>query len=82
MKTTVEIADPLFVRARRIAARDGETLRALIESGLARELAARATPSKPFKLRQVTFRGSGLRPEVAHLSMGELIHMSYGDRGG
>ncbi len=82
MKTTVEIADPLFARARRVAARDGETLPTLIESGLTRELAARATTIKPFKLREVTVAGSGLQPEVAHLSMSEIIQMSYGDRGG
>ena len=81
MKTTVEIADPLLARVRRIAARDGETLRSMIESGLARELAARSKGAKPFKLRQVTVGGSGLQPEVAHLTINELIDMSYGDRG-
>lgn len=82
MKTTVEIADPLFSQARRVAARDGETLRSLIESGLARELAARETRSKPFKLRDMSVGGSGLQPEVAHMTINELIEMSYGDRGG
>ena len=82
MKTTVEIADPLFARARRVAARDGQTLRTLIESGLARELSARAAAAKPFKLKNVSVAGSGLRPEVAHLSMSEIIQMSHGDRSG
>lgn len=82
MKTTVEIADPLFARARAAAERDGETLRALIESGLTRELAARSAAAKPFKLKNVSVGGSGLQPEVAHLSMSEIIQMSYGDRGG
>ena len=82
MKTTVEIADALLARARRVAAREGETLRSLIESGLAKELAARQQRSKPFKLRSVTVDGDGLRTDVAHLSMHEAILMSYEDRGG
>ena len=82
MKTTVEIADPLLQRARVIAARDGETLRALIEKGLTKELADRTRRAKPFRLRAVTFGGDGLRSEVAHLSMAELIDFSYDGRGG
>jgi hypothetical protein len=80
MKTTVEISDPLLRRARRLAHREGQTLRSLIESGLSRELAERERAAKPFKLRPVTFGKGGLRPEVAHLSMHELILMSYEDR--
>lgn len=81
MKTTVEIADPLMKQARRIAARDGETLRTLIENGLAKELASRQAKVKPFKLRQVTAGGKGLQPEVAQLSMHDIILMSYEGRG-
>lgn len=82
MKTTLEIADPLLDQARKIAARDGETLRSLVEQGLRKVVAERNAKAKPFKLRQVTVGGSGLQPEVAHLSMHEIILMSYGDRGG
>jgi hypothetical protein len=83
MKTTIDIADPLLERARKIAARDGDTLRALIEAGLARELEARqAKGGKPFKLRQVTVGGKGLQAEAAHLSMHDIVLKSYGDRGG
>ncbi|MBS0447817.1 MAG: DUF2191 domain-containing protein [Proteobacteria bacterium] len=81
MKTTLDIADPLLEQARKVAARDGETLRSLVEQGLRKVLAERTTSSKPFKLRQVTVKGKGLRPEVAHLSMHDIILMSYEDRG-
>jgi hypothetical protein len=82
MKTTVEISDPLLERAKTVAARDGETLRSLIEKALSRELAERARKTKPFKLRQVTAGGEGVRPEVTHLSPHELILLGYEGRGG
>jgi Bacterial antitoxin of type II TA system, VapB len=82
MKTTLEIADPLLEQARRIAARDGETLRSLVEQGLQKVVAERSVKAKPFKLRNVTVSGRGLRPEIAHLSMHDIILMSYEDRGG
>ena len=72
MKTTVEINDPRLKRARQVAARDGETLRTLIEKGLARELQSRQGKAKPFKLRQVTAdgnwpeAGSGLPVDARH----------------
>lgn len=61
MKTTIDIADDLAARARAAAARDGETLRTLVEEGLRLALAAReaAPRSTPFALR--TFAGKGNR---------------------
>ncbi len=34
MKTTIDIADPLLREARKLANREGTTLRALVEQGL------------------------------------------------
>lgn len=82
MKTTLDISNPLLEQVRRIAARDGETLRSLVEQGLRKVVAERSAKPKAFKLRDASFKGNGLRPEVAHLSMHEIILMSYGDRGG
>ena len=54
MKTTIDIADPLFARARAFADRQGTTLRSLVEEGLRRVLDER-TRTTPFKLRDASF---------------------------
>jgi hypothetical protein len=61
MKTTVEISDPLLTEAKRVAARDKTTVRALVEEGLRRALDERKRPKKAFELKLVTIRGKGLR---------------------
>jgi antitoxin component of RelBE/YafQ-DinJ toxin-antitoxin module len=63
MKTTVEIDDALLEEAKRIARRDGITLRELIEDGLRRSIEERVTPTN-FHLRRASFMGNGLRPEI------------------
>lgn len=82
MKTTLDIADTLLEQVRAIAARDGDTLRSLVEQGLRKVVAERSAKARPFKLRDVSVTGDGLHPDVAHLSMHDIILMSYGDRGG
>jgi hypothetical protein len=63
MKTTIEIADGLLEEARRVAAREKTTVRALVEDGLRRALADRKKKGA-FKLRLVTFGGDGLNPNI------------------
>ncbi len=62
MKTTIDIAGPVLDKARKLAAREGTTLRALVEQGL-RQVIAGKERKKPFRLRPVTFKGYGLQPE-------------------
>jgi len=81
MKTTVEIADPLLRKARKIASREGVTLRALVERGLQR-VVADAERSTPFKLRRVGFKGEGLRPELRDAPWESVRDLIYKDRGG
>jgi hypothetical protein len=82
MKTTVEISDPLLQQARQIAARDGVTLRELIESGL-REILAKRKTHKPFKLKDGSFKGGkGLHPEAEALGWERIREMAYEGRGG
>ncbi len=62
MKTTIEISDPLFARSRKLAQREGTTLRALVEEGLQLALQARAAkPESSFDLP--VFGEGGLRDE-------------------
>ena len=81
MKTTIEISDPLLNEARRLAARHGTTLRALVEQGLRRVL-EESKGAKAFKLRDGSFKGKGLQPEFANSGWDEIRRAIYEGRGG
>ena len=80
MKTTVEIADPLLDAARRMAAREGGTLRTLIERGL-HHVVAEPKRTAPFRLRRASFKGKGLQPDFRDASCDQLRDTAYRDRG-
>jgi hypothetical protein len=81
MKTTIEIATPLLERAKRLAAREGMTLRELTESALRRELSVRGSRT-PFVLRDARVDGKGLQPEFQSASWEQLRQAAYEERGG
>ena len=81
MKTTVDIADMLLAAARRLAAKEGTTVRALIEEGL-RQVVDKRARRGPFKLRRVPFGGEGLSPDLSHTDWGAIRDRAYEDRGG
>ncbi len=81
MKTTVEIPDALLEQARKLAARDGTTVRALIEQGLRRVLGDRKRGGA-FRLRKASFKGEGLQPEAAGASWEQIRDTIYAGRGG
>ena len=80
MKTTMEISDSLLREARKLAAREGVTLRALVERGLHR-VVAETKHRTPFKLRRVTFKGKGLRTDLSGASWEKIRDMAYEKHG-
>jgi hypothetical protein len=76
VKTTVDIADSVLREARKVAAREGTTVRSLIEEGLRRVLADKRRKA-PFRLRLVTAGGRGLRPELHDASWDDIRDLSY-----
>jgi len=82
MKTTIDLADPLLDEARALAQRDGTTLRALVEQGLRLVIAQHRRRTAPFRLRDASFAGNGLRPEIEGASWDRLRELAYEGRGG
>jgi hypothetical protein len=80
MKTTLEISTPLLRRAKKVAAAEGITLRALVEQGLDEALTKRSR--RPVKAPPlVTFRGSGMNPEFAASGWDKVRDAIYEGRG-
>ena len=79
MKTTIELGDSLLVEAKRVAAEEKTTLRALVEAGLREVLAKRSRRAAPFRLRRVTVKGQGVRAELSDASWQQLRDLAYGD---
>lgn len=80
MKTTIEISDKLLQRAKAIAQREGTTLRALVEAGL-RVVLKEQRASARFTLRDASFRGEGLAPELEGASWDRIRDSIYEGRG-
>jgi len=80
MKTTVEISDPLLREVRKVAAREGVTLRILMERGL-RRVVSETKAGAPFKLRRASFKGKGLQAEVGEAAWDRLRDLAYEGRG-
>jgi hypothetical protein len=81
MKTTVDIADSLLAAARRLAAKERTTVRALIQEGL-RAVVDQRTRRGGFRLRQVPFGGEGLSPDLSHDDWDAIRARVYEERGG
>ena len=80
MKTTVEIPDSLLGEARKLASREGTTVRALVEEGLRRIIAERKQAGA-FRLRKASFKGQGLQPGIAGAAWEQIRDMAYEGRG-
>jgi len=80
MKTTIDIADDLLLRSKRLARQCGITLRELIEEGLHDNLARRER-RPPFHFQPITVKGKGLSPEAEAMGWEGILQTSYRGRG-
>jgi putative antitoxin of VapBC-like toxin-antitoxin system len=78
MKTTIELPDALLAEARRVARREGTTLKALIERGLRRGVEPRAS-ARVFSLRDASIGGKGLQPGITGWE--SIVDLAYRGRG-
>ncbi|HUR71555.1 MAG TPA: type II toxin-antitoxin system VapB family antitoxin [Candidatus Limnocylindrales bacterium] len=81
MKTTVEISDNLLDEAKRLAARERTTVKALIEQGLRQIISTKKKPGV-FRLRKATFKGQGLQSGVSTATWEQIRDMAYEGHGG
>jgi hypothetical protein len=77
MKTTIDIADDLLMRAKQTAQRESITLRELAEEGLRLAL-ARREQRKRGEIRPVVVGGDQPAPDMSWPSLRDLL---YGDEG-
>ena len=80
MKTTIDIADALLVEAKTVAAREGTTLRELVEQGL-REALGKRRRTAQFKLRDASVDGHGLQPGIREGDWEQVRDLIYEGRG-
>lgn len=81
MKTTVDIADPLLRRAKKLAASRNTTLKAIVEDALRNALRAEER-RPPSHIETHTFLGRGLQPGISWDDWGALRALAYEERGG
>ncbi len=74
MKTTIEIADSLLLRAKARAREKHITLRSLIEESLAATL---DQPVRAAQVKPVTFKGKGLSSEFEGASWDQIREAIY-----
>ena len=80
MKTTIEIPDSLLKEARKLASREGTSVKALVIESLQKTLSERKRPGT-FKLRKATFKGKGLQAELQGASWERIRDAAHEGRG-
>ena len=81
MKTTIEISDSLLEEAKKLAAKEGTTVRSFVEQGLRRVVAERKSRGN-FKLRKATFKGKGLQQDMEGATWDRIRDTIYKGTGG
>ena len=81
MKVTIEVADDVLDRAKAHAAKQGTTLRSLVERGL-REVLNADEESVQFRLEHASVGGRGLQREYQGAEWPRIRGAAYEARGG
>jgi Arc/MetJ family transcription regulator len=81
MKTTIEISDSLLDEAKKLAAKEGTTVRAFVEQGLRKVVAERKNRGV-FRLRKAAFKGKGIQPGMEDATWERIRETIYQGRGG
>ena len=81
MKTTIDIADALLERAKRLAAQRATTLKQVIEDALREELRKGARPPTQPRLVTHSVRGRGLKAGLSWDDWQQLRDLAYEGRG-
>jgi hypothetical protein len=76
MKIMIDIPAPLLERARKAAVQNHIPLSTLFERGL-RLILAKNVPRAAFRLRDASFAGHGLRPELRDASWKRIVELAY-----
>lgn len=76
MRTTLELPDPLFKKAQKLARARGVPFRALVAEALQRLLKAE-TPVEAYRLPDTTFGGDGLVEGLSDLQWDRVRHLVY-----
>jgi len=77
MRTTIELPDELFRQAKITAAKEGVTLRSIIESGLRTELARRKASS--YQLPDLSVGGNGMTTGIDEADWPAIRDIIYND---
>jgi len=78
MKTTIDIADDVFLRAKTAAFERGVSFRTMVMLGLSLALESEEQ-CRVVKIKPVTFKGNGLTPEFQNAGWSKIRDAAYGD---
>jgi predicted DNA-binding ribbon-helix-helix protein len=81
MRITIELLDSLWKEAKKLAAKEGSTIRALVERGLRRVVAERKSRGA-FRLRTTSFPGKGRQSSLEPPTWERIRESIYKGRGG
>ena len=80
MKTTIDIADSLFARAKGLSRREGTTLKQLVDEGLEKVLAEKEN-RQSVRIQPVVMEGTGIDPAFLQGGWNAIREAIYNQQG-